>query len=232
MSRDPRRTAAEHDHPEWTGPVRTYVIASLPRTGSTMLARSLEAAEAGVPAEYLNPLVRRELADRWGRLALPDYLERVRATRTVSGHFGLKVHFNHFEPMRTNQTTLDWIGDATWISLTRLDQISQAVSLDLARRTGRWWAGPRRRLAVYDAAAVTNRFDEIRSQEVGWERFYLDHQIEPLRITTENLFERPHETIGAVLQALGMDGDPEVVTRPSNDPRTERWARRYRRQHV
>ncbi len=232
MSSDPRRTGAEQDHPTWSGPVRSYVIASLPRTGSTMLARSLEAAGMGVPAEYLNPLVRRELADRWGQLALSDYLERVRAIRTVGGYFGVKVHFNHFEPLRSNQPTLDWIGDATWISLTRLDRISQAVSLDLARRTGRWWAGSRRRFATYDPTAITNRFDEIRKQETGWERFYLDHEIEPLRITTENLFEQPHETIGAVLTALGAGGEPQVVTRPSNDPRTERWARRYRKQHT
>jgi LPS sulfotransferase NodH len=231
MSSDPHRTGAEHDHPAWSGPVRSYVIASLPRTGSTMLARSLEAAGVGVPAEYLNPLVRSELSDRWGKLALPDYLERVRGTRTVGGYFGLKVHFNHFEPLRSNHPTLDWIGDANWISLTRLDRISQAVSLDLARRTGRWWAGSRRRFATYGPTAITNRFDEIHSQEIGWERFYLDHEIEPLRITTENLFEQPHMTIGTVLMALGADGEAEVVTQPSNDRRTERWARRYRRGH-
>jgi hypothetical protein len=39
--------------------------------------------------------------------------------------------------------------------------------LDLARRTGRWWAGARRRFARYDRAAITYRLDEIRRQEIG-----------------------------------------------------------------
>lgn len=225
---DPSRTGASLDQPPSQGPIRTYVIASLPRTGSTMLTRSLEVAGAGVPAEYLNPLVRDELAQRWGREPLGAYLEHLRSARTTNGVFGIKVHFNHFEPIWRRAAIHELLGAAIWISLTRLDHVAQAVSLDLARRTGRWWHSSRRRFARYDRTAITHRLAEIEQQESGWERFYISAGITPLRLVTENLVERPHDTIGAVLAAIGIEADPEVVTRPSDDPRTERWANRYR----
>lgn len=193
-----------------------------------MLGEGLAAAGAGVPREYLNPLVRDRLD--WGRLAFREYWDRVRQEFTsADGTFGVKVHFNHMERLLTaGHDVVGLIGPARWVSLTRLDRVAQAASLHLARRTGRWWGGRSWRPMRYDRDAICRRLAEIDAQEAGWERLYLDHSITPIRITTERLVERPLETMRQVLEGIGVSGEPEVVTGPGRDRRPDRWAERYR----
>ena len=230
MKGDPTRISAAFDLPPFEGRRRTYAIASVPRTGSTMLARSLEAAGAGVPGEYLNPAVRAGFADRWGPLRLAEYFDRVRSARTSSsGLFGFKVHFNHMREITRIHDPVALIGPAVWVSLTRLDRVAQAVSLHLARRGGEWWGEQRRlRRVRYDRGAIEQRLDEIHAQEVGWERFYIKLGVDPIRVTYESLVDHPLATIGSVLEAIGVDEDPVVVTTASRGLRSARWAARYR----
>ena len=61
MLLDPRNGPA-FDLPTPHSPRRTYVIASTPRTGSTLLARALwDTGLVGAPKEYLNPMQIRDL---------------------------------------------------------------------------------------------------------------------------------------------------------------------------
>ena len=121
---DPRN-GPDFDLPPCTG-ARTYVIASTPRSGSTLLARLLWGTErVGAPKEYLNPMQIRDwevrlgsrassrlhrflvgpavgLAGRgrWTDARLRDHLARVRARRsggTDGGFFGLKLHWHHYQ---------------------------------------------------------------------------------------------------------------------------------------
>ena len=232
MRSDPWRVGEVFDQLPAAGPARSYVIASVPRSGSTMLARSLEAAGAGVPAEYLNPLVRSLLAERWGQMDLPAYLDRVRLARTTpNGVFGLKSHFNHLRSVAEWFEPAELIGPAVWVSLTRLDQEAQAVSFDIARRSGRWSGDQQRRRyrpLRYDPAAIRRRLDEIHAQEIGWERFFIRAGIDPVRITFEALIDHPTETISLVLNSVGVSAEPAVVTRPGRTRRSSRWLSRFR----
>ena len=120
---DPRN-GAEWDLPPFEGEARTYIIASTPRTGSTLLCRSLwDTGVAAAPKEYLNPMQLRDWEVRlgatrrsrflhrflvgpavgfagrygWGEAELSAHLARVRARRTgEDGLFGLKIHYHHF----------------------------------------------------------------------------------------------------------------------------------------
>lgn len=120
---DPRN-GPDHDLPP-VPPVRhrTWAVASVPRSGSTLLCRLLwDTGRVGAPKEYLNPTQVRDwevrlgstawtrwrhraltgravgLAGRgwWPDARLRDLLDRVRGRRTgPTGWFGLKIHHHH-----------------------------------------------------------------------------------------------------------------------------------------
>lgn len=166
---DPRNGAA-CDLPPPQVPVRTWLIASLPRTGSTLLCRLVEqTGQAGVPKEYLNPMQVRDwearlapdaltrlrhrllrgplvpLAGRgpWTEARLEAYLRRVQARRSSpDGWFGLKIHHHHFQRwfLDTGWSVDRLLRPAAWVMLTREDHVAQAVSWYRALQTGRWVA--------------------------------------------------------------------------------------------
>lgn len=174
---DPRNGPA-WDLPEFAGAPRTYVIASTPRTGSTLLCRSLwDTGLAAAPKEYLNPMQIRDwevrlgasalsrsahrllvgpavgLAGRvgWSEARLRAHLERVRRHRTAAdGLFGLKLHAHHFERWFLSGA-LSWqevLAPQRWIRIRREDRVAQAVSWARALQSGRWASHQRSLLPV------------------------------------------------------------------------------------
>lgn len=167
MLLDPRN-GVDWDLPPFSGAARAYVIASIPRSGSTLLANGLwDTHLVGAPKEYLNPMQVRDwearlgpdwatrtrhallrgpavgLAGRgpWTRGRLEAYLERVRARRTdPSGWFGLKLHHHHLAAWFLERAwdIDDVIGVDRWIAITREDHVAQAVSWARALQTGAW----------------------------------------------------------------------------------------------
>ncbi len=149
-------------------PARTFVIASLPRTGSTLLGHLLRlTGEVGDPREYLNPMQVRDFEvrlgetaarrtgqrflrgpaigfatrGRWDRARLERYLARVRVRRTgPSGWFGLKLHWHHlrFWFLDRGWPVEEVLGPERWIWIRREDRVAQAVSWARALQTGRW----------------------------------------------------------------------------------------------
>ena len=169
---DPRNGMA-YDLAPFSGVGRTYLVASTPRTGSTLLCRLLwDTGRVGAPKEYLNPMQLRDWevrfgATRWARLRnrllfgpmaglasrrgwskerVQAHLRRVRDRRTSpEGFFGLKLHRHHFERFFAGE--LSAIDDALavdrWIVLRRADRVAQAVSWARALQSGRWAAHQR-----------------------------------------------------------------------------------------
>ena len=166
---DPRNGEA-FDLPRAQVPGRTYVVASTPRTGSTLLCRLLwDLGCAGAPKEYLNPMQMRDWEVRlgesrlwslccsllrgpavgllgqrhWTREELGRYIDRVRQRRTsVDGLFGIKIHRHHFEKFLAEDKTLleESLAPRQWIFLRREDRVAQAVSWSRALQSGRWAA--------------------------------------------------------------------------------------------
>jgi LPS sulfotransferase NodH len=162
------RNGPEFDLPPPVGEGRTLVIASLPRTGSTLLGRLLAATGAvGDPKEYLNPMQVRDwqariapsawtrlrhralvgplvpLAGRgrWTRARLGAHLDAIRLRRSApDGWFGLKIHWHHFERwfVSTGWPVEDLLRPRAWVLLTREDRVAQAVSWHRALISGRW----------------------------------------------------------------------------------------------
>ena len=229
---DPRNGPA-WDRPRPARPARTFVLASTPRTGSTLLCRLLwDTGRVGAPKEYLNPMQVRDWEVRFGTrtsrwrhrllrgplLALsgcagwPDarlraHLHRVRARRTgPSGWFGLKVHQHHFRDVFVGpgRAVEAILGPVTWLRTTREDRLAQAISWARALQTGRWAHHQRAWLPpIYSRRRIDACLDRIDAHEAAWDTYFATHGIEPLHLTYEALAADSEATIRRVLDHLG-----------------------------
>ena len=166
--RDPRNGPAYDLPPPPAEGMRTWILASVPRSGSTLLCRMLwETGGAGAPKEYLNPAQIRDwevrlgeslwvrarhralvgpltvLAGRgrWDDCRLAAYLSRLRSRRSTSeGWFGLKLHYHHFRRffLEPGRSVERFLGPTRWVAIRRRDRLAQAVSWARALQSGRW----------------------------------------------------------------------------------------------
>jgi trehalose 2-sulfotransferase len=156
------------DQPEFAGQPKKIFICSTPRSGSYFLCRQMIHAGLGVPHEYFNPFVMRQMVPRlglesdlrgltwlpygWkdrlllrrrrGRQAelafLNKYLKFLLARRCQGGVFAAKVHFRDFRRTLTNPVGDALLENTLFIQLYREDILQQAVSEHFGQLTGRW----------------------------------------------------------------------------------------------
>jgi len=155
------------DQPECTGePVKVF-ICSTPRSGSYMLCRHMINAGLGVPHEYFNPVIMREIAPRlgldrsieglkwrcrsiWDRLPfgnadrvreanfLARYIGALIPRRCQRGIFAAKIHFDQYTRVLDNPVGRKLLDGGLFIHLFREDLLKQAVSRNFSYVTGRW----------------------------------------------------------------------------------------------
>lgn len=155
------------DQPEFTGEPAKIFICSTPRSGSYMLCRYMINAGLGVPHEYFNPVIMREIAPRLGlakdseglkwrsrglrdRLPFgkPDrtaeinfltkYIAQLVPKRCQRGIFAAKIHFEEFISVLDNPVGLKLLDGGLFIHIFREDLLKQAISRNFAFATGRW----------------------------------------------------------------------------------------------
>jgi len=210
----------------------TYVVASLPRSGSTLLCHGLrQTGLAGNPGEHFNARFQEGYLREWGLDAMPplrEYVERATvATRTSNGVFGTKIHWRHVTLMSAKLRE-DGYGPAfddmevlphcfpraRYIRVVREDKIRQAISLYRALKSDVWEhydpdARPPRdlsRLADVDLDQVESNYHLLIAAERSWDTFFERHGIEPLTVTYEAFPPAYVETIRSVLEFLGIPG--------------------------
>jgi LPS sulfotransferase NodH len=129
----------------------TYVIASTPRSGSSLLATGLDATGvAGRPEEYFAPEQIGPYKEDWQlpkNCSLAEYRAKVMAFAvTENGVLGIKIHWRHLVLLAQ---ALGFHGDpgialdilfpaAVFVNIVRADRRAQAISLFRAEATGEW----------------------------------------------------------------------------------------------
>lgn len=160
-------TSEALDQPEFAGNPTKIFICSTPRSGSYMLCRYMVNAGLGVPHEYFNPHIMRQIAPRLGLGArveglkwrrkmrrdrlpfpLPDrvaemnflrlYIERLIPRRCQGGIFAAKIHFDQYFTVLNNPVGRRLLDGGVFIHLFREDLLRQAVSHNFSYLTGRW----------------------------------------------------------------------------------------------
>ena len=230
------------------------MVASTPRTGSTLLCRALwDLGTVGAPKEYLNPMQRRDWALRTGGLAkqavatgvqgpllslmrlrrwttprLTAHLEAVRARRSGLRWFGLKLHWHHLQELPTDLEAV--VGPIRWIRITRPDRLDQAISWVRATQSGRWassqrgWGTPE----LYSRRAIDARLADIDAAERGWDQALAGQSV--LSLTYDQVATDLAGSCQAVLQHLGEPTHgamPEPALARQADGRSASWKARY-----
>lgn len=251
---DPRN-GADFDSPRVGRPVRWLVLASSPRTGSTLLARLLgQTGQVGHPKEYLNPTQLRDwevrLGEglskfrhrllsgpavalvgrrRWSLAHRRAHLDRVAARRAgPTGWMVLKVHHHHWE--RFIGMDADLLGEVRWVRIRREDRLGQAISWARARQTGRWARhqggwAP----AVYRRGAIDRALARIEAAERGWDRIIGEEPC--IDVVYEALINDPDRVVAEIMEQIGGSppGPVDLELGRQADAISERWRARYLR---
>lgn len=200
-------------------PRHRYAVLSVPRSGSTLLARGLQATgELGMPLEYLNP----NAISAWcyersiKQPKLWEYLTRIESTRTSPmGWFGIKAHYRHFEHHFEEDAFLEAVAfvkqNDFCIFITRRDVIAQAVSYYRARSTGLWSSEHKGLLprdaslnTAFDVIALDDCYEEVLRGEKMWRQVLEHTEQKYLHVVFEDLTSDYHHEMRRVFEYLQM----------------------------
>jgi LPS sulfotransferase NodH len=229
-------TGADHDMPPREGPpARTVLIATHPRSGSTLLGEALYFAGLGCPIEYFHQGFRPGLAERWGTQTLSQHVAAVHRLRTdASGTLGVKIFWRDVaemaaeldparfgglggEPLSADEyraiaALLDPIfPNASFVHLERMDRVRQAVSGLRATQTGLFrvipdmGATPAKGEAAYDFDRIDALVAHSDACHAHWRNFFAATGAAPFALTYEALTRDYEGSVRAVLDRFGSD---------------------------
>ena len=220
-------------------PDLVYMLASIPRTGSTYLSHLLwQTGCLGAPLEYLNF---EKTGPYYFASHSPD--TQARLWRSVlhrrtspNGIFGFKIFPIQLQALnQQNPALLQALQPSRIVYLTRRDRIAHIVSLARASVSGVWRkeqeAGERAPPA-YSQEALDMAERGIEVQAAGWEKLFAERGIDPLRLDYEDVVARPAEAAARVAAYLGVALEPGAEVRvpavlKQSGAGTEDWAARY-----
>ena len=239
----------KYDFPQRTeGPERTYLLASLPRAGSTHFSHLLwKTGCLGAPLEYLNF----EPGGPYGFAAQSPEMQQqlwrsvLRRRCSPNGVFGLKVFSMQLDQLRQANSTL--LEDVLAIMLPhgkkrrivylrRRDRAAQVVSYARADLSG-VWRKEQEADAVpfpYSDEALDAAERGISFQETVWERMFNDLRLQPLTLWHEDVLTDPAAAAQQVANFIGATVDPaatvmvpEIEKQSAGD--SAEWLTRYAR---
>jgi LPS sulfotransferase NodH len=189
-------------------PSTCYLIASSPRSGSQLLGDLLTSTGlAGFPAEHFNPWYMGDATNFFPDDLLygPEHIQRlIEKYTTPNGVFGTKAHFLQV----INFAGLDnlehlYPAPLKYISLRRRDFTRQGISLARAVQTDSYNSNMQpARDPIYNYDQIFQCIREVRVDAKGWETYFQQRGIEPLRIVYEDFVVDPGDTLQRIFDFL------------------------------
>ena len=233
------------------GPAIPYLLASVPRAGSTYFSHLLwRTGCLGAPLEYLNflPLSPYGFAATSAEVQQQLWRSVLRRRCSPNGVFGLKVFTAQLDKLDQENPSLLQDVMATMLPrdrprhvvyLRRRDRIAQAVSFTRAALSGVWrkeQEGGDEPPIEYSDEQLEGAEREITAQEDIWARMFSDLKIEPLCLWHEDVLANPEAATKWVADHLGVAIDPAAaVDIPAIEKQSEgeapAWIERYARSH-
>jgi LPS sulfotransferase NodH len=214
-------------------PTKSYLVCGTPRSGSSLLCGYLSNTKiAGNPEEYYWKDNEAEGYEKWGIKTYEEYLAKtIELGTTENGVFGAKVMWGYMEDFLTKLrsiTNKPFISDKEllehffpkldFLFIIREDEVAEAVSWAIAGQTGIWFHGDTRtpeKEAVYNFEMIDTLVYEVQRHNREWNEWFTQYEINPYRITYEELVAKPQEIILGALSHLGLEHDKgiEIVER-------------------
>lgn len=239
----------KYDFPQRPAPPeRSYLLATVPRTGSTWLSHLLwRSGCLGAPLEYLNfePEGPYGFASNSPENQLGLWRSVLRRRTSPNGVFGIKCFPVQLQALEANNpallhelfgVVLPPGGSRRVIHLARRDRIAHRVSYARAILSGVWRQEQERGEAgespEYSEETLEMAEQLIESQSGAWEEMFADLRIEPLRLWYEDAIAAPAETAARIAGYLGVRLDPaaEVLVpevRKQREGNAGEWLRRH-----
>ncbi|HUG44977.1 MAG TPA: Stf0 family sulfotransferase [Sphingomicrobium sp.] len=231
------------------GPQLAYLLASVPRAGSTHFSHLLwRTGCLGAPLEYLNfdpagPYFF-AAASPGGQQQL--WRSALRRRCSPNGVFGLKAFAMQLQQLeRSNPPLLQDVlatilprdRPRRIVYLCRRDIVAQAVSYARASASGVWrreQESPETQPVEYSPERLDAAERGIKFQQDVWEQMFGDLSIEPLRLWHEDVLADPQASVQQVASWLGVTIDPlAAVTVPAIEKQSRGdagdWIERYAR---
>lgn len=224
-------------------PEITYMLASVPRTGSTYLSHALwRTGCLGAPLEYLNfqggPYA---FAKNSADLQSSLWRSVLRRRTSPNRVFGFKAFPTQLQALRENNPSLlaqvmSIVDPNRVLYLGRRDRTAHIVSYARASLSGIWRKEQEPEAAEtldYSQEALEAAERGIDFQAATWERMFRDLGIAPLRLWYEDAVADPQDIARRVADHLGVALDPaaqvqvpEVHKQREGEARL--WAAKYR----
>lgn len=228
-------------------PQCTYLLASLPRAGSTHFSHVLwQTGCLGAPLEYLNFQPLGPYGFATSSILLQQQLWRsvLRRRCSPNGIFGLKAFVMQLQDLEESNSPLLADVLATMLPrgrprhivyLRRRDRPAQIVSYARASLSGVWrkeQESARAEPIEYSEEALEAAQRGIAFQEEVWERMFNDLRIEPLALWHEDVLASPAAAVRQVADYVGVAIDPAAAVEvPQIQKQSEgdarRWIERY-----
>jgi LPS sulfotransferase NodH len=239
-----------------------FVCATPRTGSSLLLGLLDSTGVAGHPEAYFRDPDERDWATRWRLPAHFTYRDFVRAAQqagtTGNGVFGAKLMWGTLEQVVAKLATglpdrlamESAFGRLRFIYLHREDTLAQAVSWSRAEQTGLWQAEARPPATAGEHGAAGGqsaaqgqppRFDReqidglvrtIGEHNRAWERWFAQAEVDPYRLTYEQLAHDPAGATRDILDHLGLPKPPptQIIARHTRqaDDLNDDWISRYR----
>ena len=217
----------------------SYLVCSIPRSGSNLLCDLLSATGvAGAPTELFHPDYMRMLKQRWDvEVETPEqYVGQLLARKTSpNGVFGAKAHWGQYQPFFEDTDPRHALPNMQAIFVTRRDQLRQAVSWVRALQTLRWQSIQSERPerpAEFDPEHITRKLRRIGREEDAWEALFDRYGIEPHRVVYEDLVADQSRVVRGVLEFIGVEPPADLQGATPRlerqaDALSEQWVERY-----
>lgn len=239
---------AQFDFPHHENPPElAYLLASVPRSGSTYVSHLLWATGClGAPLEYLNfePSGPYGFASESRDAQAQLWREALARRTSPNGVFGLKafplqlegVHAANPQLIANVMRTLFARRQAARVvELRRRDRTAHAISYARALLSGIWRKEQEpddRPEPEYSTEALARATRMIERQEQSWQAMYADLRIEPLVIWYEDALDQSGGVIDAVAGYLGIQIDPAAaIAVPAIERQSQVGARAWAERH-
>jgi LPS sulfotransferase NodH len=222
-------------------PDRTYLLATVPRTGSTYLTHLLWGTGClGAPLEYLNfdPAGPYGFAARSAELQADLWHSVLRRRTSPNSVFGLKAFPPQLEALtELNPPLLQEVlggilrgSEPRVVRLRRRDRAAHEISYARATLSGVWRQEQEKGAAEipFSEEALRKAGRWIDIQESAWDQMFGDLGLQPLELSYEEVAAAPDQAVARVAEYLGVELRPEArievpIIRQQDRSDAERW---------
>jgi len=221
-----------------------YMIAITPRSGSSYLSDVIESTKMlGNPGEFFPVEFIKNIIKNAPAKNPDDYLTNVlKLTQTSNSVAGVKTSWYQFQNFFNEVDDKSVFNKFKYIYLVRQDVTAQAISLYKATQSSLFHTNidhseeikAKNESLDYDYRKIKKWFDHIKSQEEGWQNFFVVNNIHPLYITYEEIDDNVALVVNKIATYLSISSPflhgkevPTSVFRKIGNSNNLDWAKKY-----